>query len=117
VCVRRAASTAFATKFVPRIRFRSKASLILVSGHVILTGRNTSRRLNSLSPDINGPISKAAVRNADNNLKQILEFIDKDRDLATNTDILMRSAQGFGMISKQPIEAIGVHVTQSFAGP
>jgi hypothetical protein len=63
------------------------------------------------------PLLKLPYANADNNLKQILEFIDKDRALATNTDILMSSDQGFGMISKQPIEAIGAHVTQSYVGP
>jgi hypothetical protein len=89
------------------------------SGHVILTGRNTFKATHSIAcpRGINGPTSKAAVRNADNNLKQILAFIDKDRDLATNTDIFMSSDHGFGMISKQPLDATGGHVTQSYAGP
>ena len=31
--------------------------------------------LNKLVPGINGPTSKAALKNADNNLKQILDYI------------------------------------------
>ena len=114
-----AALTAFAIKFVPRIRFRSKTSFILVfwSRDPDGTQHFQGDSLNSLSPGINGPTSKAAVRNADNNLKQILEFIDKDRDLATNTDIFMSSDHGFGMISKQPLDATWGHVTQSYARP
>jgi hypothetical protein len=43
--------------------------------------------LNKLVPGINGPTSKAALRIADNNLKQILDYINSDAQLAANTDI------------------------------
>src|SRR5262249_6462912 len=47
--------------------------------------------LNSLTPGINGPTAKAAVRNADDNLKQILEFIENDQSLKDHTDIFITS--------------------------
>ena len=42
------------------------------------TQHNQGDSLNSLTPGINGPTSRAAVKNADNNLKQILDFINSD---------------------------------------
>src|SRR5262249_50086654 len=38
------------------------------------TQHNQGDSLNSLTPGINGPTSRAAVKNADNNLKQILAY-------------------------------------------
>ena len=62
-------------------------------GHAILMAQyNQGDSLNSLPPGINGPTSKAAVKNADNNLKQILAYISSDPDLAANTDILPTTA-------------------------
>ena len=43
---------------------------------------NQGDSLNTLTPGINGPTSKAAIKNADNNLKQILEFIEANPSLA-----------------------------------
>ena len=40
------------------------------------TQHNQGDSLNQLSPGINGPTSKAAVRNADNNLKQIADMVE-----------------------------------------
>jgi Type I phosphodiesterase / nucleotide pyrophosphatase len=70
--------------------------------------------LNRLIPGINGPTSKAAVRNADNNLKQILDYISGDPDLAANTDIFLTADHGFATISKRDIDAEG-HRTASYA--
>jgi hypothetical protein len=71
--------------------------------------------LNDLSPGINGPTSKAAVHNADNNLKQILEFIQADPNLAVNTDIFVTSDHGFATISKHELDDSRHHFTQSYA--
>jgi hypothetical protein len=70
--------------------------------------------LNQLIPGINGPTSKAALRNADNNLKQILDYINSDPQLAANTDIFLTADHGFATISKHDIDAAG-HVTASYA--
>jgi hypothetical protein len=63
--------------------------------------------LNSLVPGINGPTSKAGLKNADNNLKQILDAINSDPKLAENTDIFLTADHGFATISKRDIDAGG----------
>lgn len=70
--------------------------------------------LNTLIPGINGPTSKAALKNADNNLKQILDYLDSDPQLAANTDIFLTADHGFATISKYDIDAEG-HGTTSYA--
>ena len=70
--------------------------------------------LNKLVPGINGPTSKAALRNADNNLKQILDTIDSDPEMADNTDIFITADHGFATISKHDIDSSG-HGTASYA--
>ncbi len=70
--------------------------------------------LNQLVPGINGPTSKAALRNADNNLKQILDYINSDPQLAANTDVFLTADHGFATISKHEIDTAG-HATTSYA--
>ena len=70
--------------------------------------------LNSLVPGINGPTSKAALQNADNNLKQILDFIQGDPKLAANTDIFLTADHGFATISKHDVDLAG-RATTSYA--
>jgi hypothetical protein len=70
--------------------------------------------LNQFIPGINGSTSKAGLLNADNNLKQILDFINSDPQLAANTDIFLTADHGFATISKHEIDAAG-HVTGSYA--
>jgi arylsulfatase A-like enzyme len=70
--------------------------------------------LNKLVPGINGPTSKAALKNADNNLKQILDYIDGDPQLAANTDVFLTADHGFATISKHDIDAEG-HATKSYS--
>ena len=70
--------------------------------------------LNQLVPGINGPTSKAALKNADNNLKQILDSINSDPEVAANTDVFITADHGFATISKHDIDAEG-HVTSSYA--
>ncbi len=79
------------------------------------TQHNQGDSLNQLVPGINGPTSKAAVKNADNNLKQILDFINADPELRENTDIVVTADHGFATISKHEIDATGKHFTNSFS--
>jgi len=78
------------------------------------TQHNQGDSLNKLIPGINGPTSKAALRNADNNLKQILDYINGDPQVAANTDIFLTADHGFATISKHDIDAAG-HGTTSYA--
>ncbi len=71
------------------------------------TQHNQGDSLNKLSPGINGPTSKAAIANADANLKQILEFLLAHPKLAENTDIFITADHGFATISKHEIDASG----------
>jgi hypothetical protein len=70
--------------------------------------------LNRLEPGINGPTSLNAVRNADNNLRQILEYL-KETNLADDTDIFVTSDHGFSTISKHELDASGQTATTSFS--
>ncbi len=70
--------------------------------------------LNKLIPGINGPTSKAALNNADNNLKQILDYINSDPQLAADTDIFLTADHGFATISRHDIDTAG-HGTASYA--
>jgi hypothetical protein len=64
------------------------------------TQHNQGDSLNELTPGINGPTSLAAIKNADNNLKQIMDALDQ-LGLAKNTDIVVAADHGFSTISKQ----------------
>jgi len=79
------------------------------------TQHNGGDSLNSLTPGINGPTSRAAVKNADNNLAQILAYIDSDPKLASNTDIFVTSDHGFATISKHEVDGTGKAFTASYA--
>jgi hypothetical protein len=56
--------------------------------------------LNALTPGINGPTSRAAVKNADDALKTIRQALD-DLGLAETTDIIIAADHGFSTISKE----------------
>ena len=75
---------------------------------------NQGDSLNSLAPGINGATSKAGVRNADDNLQQILDYLHADPALAASTDVLVTSDHGFATISKHDIDAAH-HATASFS--
>ena len=72
--------------------------------------------LNTLIPGINGPTSKAGVHNADNNLKQILDYINSNPDLAANTDIFITADHGFATISKHDVALDGTATSSYAAG-
>jgi Type I phosphodiesterase / nucleotide pyrophosphatase len=76
---------------------------------------NQGDSLNTLVPGINGPTSKAAIKNADNNLKQILDFIQADPDLAAKTDVFVTADHGFSTISRHDLDASGSRFTKSYA--
>jgi len=71
------------------------------------TQHNQGDSLNSLTPGINGPTSKASIKNVDNNLAQILAYIESDPSLAANTDIFVTADHGFSTISHHEADASG----------
>ncbi|BAU12824.1 type I phosphodiesterase/nucleotide pyrophosphatase [Leptolyngbya sp. NIES-3755] len=84
------------------------------------TQHNQGDSLNSLTPGINGPTSKSAIKNADDNLAQIIQAL-KDEGLYDNTDIFITSDHGFSTISKSVVDAQGTRVndyasTLTYAG-
>ncbi len=70
--------------------------------------------LPSLVPGINGPTSRNAVRNADRNLQQILDYLDAN-GLADSTDVFVTSDHGFSTISHRDLDATGQRMTRSFS--
>jgi arylsulfatase A-like enzyme len=79
------------------------------------TQHNQGDSLGSLIPGINGPTSRAAIRNADHNLRQILDHIAGDPDLAASTDVFVTADHGFATISKRDLDASGRRHTASYA--
>jgi hypothetical protein len=79
------------------------------------TQHNQGDSLNQLRPGINGPTSIAAVKNADTNLKQILDFVNNTPGLAAQTDLFVTSDHGFSTISKRELDAAGKGVVKSYA--
>lgn len=60
-----------------------------------------------LSPGINGFTSRAAIANADENLRRILAYLDAEPALRANTDVFVTSDHGFATISKRDLDAAG----------
>lgn len=79
------------------------------------TQHNEGDSLNRLSPGINGPTSKAAVHNADDNLKQIMNCLQTTPGLADDTDIFITSDHGFSTISKHAMKADGTEFASCYA--
>ena len=75
---------------------------------------NQGDSLNKLRPGINGPTSRAGVANADNNLRQILDYLDSDPALRATTDVFVTSDHGFATISRHEIDAAGT-ATKSYS--
>jgi arylsulfatase A-like enzyme len=80
------------------------------------TQHNQGDSLNQLEPGINGPTSRAAVANADANLKQLLDYVAADPKLAAATDIVVTSDHGFATISRHEVDASGKASTSYSTG-
>lgn len=71
------------------------------------TQHNQGDSLNRLTPGINGRTSHEAVRDADEDLRQLLDALQVDPHIAADTDVFVTSDHGFATISKQSIDAAG----------
>jgi len=78
------------------------------------TQHNQGDSRGRLNPGINGPTSRAAVKGADENLQQILDYLYDNPELAANTDVVITSDHGFATISKHEVNATH-QTTTSFA--
>ena len=77
------------------------------------TQHNQGDSPDQLFPGINGPSSRASIRNADNNLWQIMDYL-KSNDLDADTDIIVVADHGFSTISKREVAFTGTP-TKSYA--
>jgi hypothetical protein len=59
------------------------------------TQHNEGDSLQTLKPGINGDTSKLGLQNADRNLKQLLDWLDANPTIKSNTDVLVASDHGF----------------------
>jgi arylsulfatase A-like enzyme len=91
-----------ATKAVlPLFKARNKPFvLVLWSRDPDGTQHNQGDSLNAVTPGINGATSAAAIRNADDNLKQLQDAL-QELGLAENTDLVVAADHGFSTISKE----------------
>ena len=100
---------------LPKFRERGKPFVLLFwSGDPDQTQHAQGDSPNKLVPGVNGPTSKAAVRNADNNLKQILDFVTATPDLRDTTDIFVTTDHGFSTVSRKTVDAEG-RATRSYS--
>jgi hypothetical protein len=92
----------FADKVVlPMFKARNKPFvLVFWSRDPDGTQHNQGDSLLSVTPDINGPTSLAAIKNADDNLAAIRQALDA-LGLAATTDIIVAADHGFATISKE----------------
>jgi predicted AlkP superfamily pyrophosphatase or phosphodiesterase len=67
------------------------------------TQHNQGDSLQNLTPGINGPTVKLALKNADNCLKQLLDWLDKHPDIKASTDVLVTSDHGFATIGRREL--------------
>jgi arylsulfatase A-like enzyme len=74
------------------------------------TQHNQGDSLQKLSPGINGDTVQLALRNADHQLAQLIEWLDKHPAIKANTDILVTSDHGFATISRRELDAEGANV-------
>jgi hypothetical protein len=89
-------------------------AVVFWSGDPDQTQHAQGDSLNRLLPGVNGPTSRAAVRNADNNLSQILAFLNADPAVRDSTDVFVTADHGFSTVSRHEIDREG-HRTASYS--
>jgi arylsulfatase A-like enzyme len=96
---------------LPMFKARNQPFLVVVwSRDPDGSQHNQGDSLNSLSPGINGPTSLAAIRNADDNLRQIVEAV-KALGLADTTDVIVAADHGFSTIAKESKTSLAAKVS------
>jgi hypothetical protein len=72
--------------------------------------------LNALTPGINGPTSRAAIRNADDNLRRLRQALD-DLGLSATTNIIIAADHGFTTVSKQSATSLAAKASYPDVAP
>lgn len=105
-----------ATKAILPTFAKSSEPFVLAywSGDPDLTQHAQGDSLNQLSPGINGPTSRAAIRNADRDLKQILDYLDANPEVRDTTNVFVTSDHGFSTVSRRDVDASG-RATRSYS--
>jgi arylsulfatase A-like enzyme len=86
---------------LPMLKARNKPFVLMFwSRDPDGTQHNQGDSLNAVTPGINGPTSAAAVKNADDNLKELLDAV-RELGLADSTNILIAADHGFSTVSKE----------------
>src|SRR5262249_51261063 len=86
---------------LPMFKARNKPFIVVLwSRDPDGSQHNQGDSLNSLTPGINGPTSLAAIKNADDNLRQVVDAV-RDLGLTDTTDIVVAADHGFSTISKE----------------
>ena len=76
---------------------------------------NEKDSLNKLEPGINGETAIAGIRNADHNLRQILDWLDAHPEIKKSTDIFVTSDHGFATVARRTLDASGTTSTAQSA--
>jgi predicted AlkP superfamily pyrophosphatase or phosphodiesterase len=76
---------------------------------------NEGDSLQNLAPGINGDTVKRGLQNADQCLKQLLDFLDAHPALKANTDLVVTSDHGFATISRREIATDGTQSSEPSA--
>jgi hypothetical protein len=93
---------------LPLLRARARPFVLLYwSRDPDGTQHNQGDSLNRLVPGINGRTSHEGVRDADEDLRQLLDALAADPRMQADTDVFVTSDHGFATISKQSIDAAG----------
>jgi arylsulfatase A-like enzyme len=71
--------------------------------------------LNDIGIGINGITSRAAVRNADANLKQLVDYINSRPEFKDTVDIIVTSDHGMETISKSPLDGQRRSIARSYS--
>ncbi len=79
------------------------------------TQHNQGDSLQQLAPGINGETSTRALRNADHDLKALLDWLHAHPAIEANTDVLLTSDHGFATISRREIAADGTVTSEPSA--
>jgi arylsulfatase A-like enzyme len=76
---------------------------------------NEGDSLQNLTPGINGDTAKRGLQNADQCLKQILDFLNAHPSVKANTDLLVTSDHGFATISRREVSQDGTQSSEPSA--
>lgn len=93
---------------LPRFASEQKPfALVFWSRDPDASQHNQGDSFHSMSPGINGATSVAGVRNADRNLRQILDWLNAHPEVKRNTDVVVTSDHGFATIARSTVDRFG----------